>query len=390
MQRLDRVKILFKDAVEKGVLLLCAAVAAIVIANSQWGDCYESFFTTHVSINAGSHSFALSVRNWVNEFLMVIFFLSVGMEIKRELVSGYLSNAKQRILPVVAAVSGVIFPVLIYTLFNGGDEVAKHGWAIPAATDIAFAIGMLALFGKGIPVSLRIFLTALAIIDDLIAICIIAIFYTETLNMEYILAVVFMGVFLYQYGKSRFYSVKVSLAIGLFMWWCVFSSGVHATISGVILGLLMPINHPVRGNNSPLISLEHYLYPITAYIILPLFAFANSGLKMGGVSADMLLHPVTLGVAVGLFLGKQLGVMLAIFMLKIFKVLVMPSNANIKQLYGISLLCGIGFTMSLFIGIMSFEDAPQLLNQAQLGVFVGSSVSALAGAVILKLARAKV
>lgn len=385
MQKIDIIKSMFKGAAEKGVLLLSAATAAVFIANSHWGGGYEELFTAPISIGP----ITLSVRNWINECLMAIFFLVVGMEIKRELISGYLSGKKQRVLPVVAAVGGVIFPVLIYSLFNV-DEVMRRGWAIPAATDIAFAIGMLALFGKGIPTSLRIFLTALAIIDDLIAICIIALFYTESLHLEYMLLAAFMGMILYLYGKSRFYSIKVNLAVGACVWLCILASGVHATISGVMVGLLIPIAHPVHKDKSPLINLEHALYPITTYIILPLFAFANSGLNISGFNLDMLMHPVTMGVAAGLFLGKQLGIMFAILLLRIFKLLVMPADATIRQFYGVSLLCGIGFTMSLFIGIMSFEEMPQLLNQAQLGVFVGSLISALAGAVMLKIARKKV
>lgn len=387
MRKVDQIKIFFQNAAEQGIFLLGAAIAGIMIANSRWGDGYESFFAMPVGINVGRYLLSLPVRDWINDCLMVLFFFVVGMEIKRELVNGYLSTNKQRILPVVAASSGALFPVLIYCLFNYKDSGLLKGWAIPAATDIAFAIGMLALFGKKLPISLRVFLTALAIIDDLIAICIIAVFYTDSLNFEYLLSASFIAMFLYIYGKSRFYNIKLNLAIGVVLWFCVLNSGVHATISGVILGVLVPIVHPVQNNKSPLLVLEKLIHPINAYFILPLFAFANCGLKLMGISLEALLHPVTMGIAVGLFLGKQIGVMFAVAMLKCCRMLVMPVGANIIQLYGVSLLCGIGFTMSLFIAIMSFDATTGLLNQAQLGVFVGSMISALTAALMLKIAR---
>lgn len=379
MKKFGKVAILFQNASEKGLLLLFAALAAVIIANSQWNNNYLSLISTKIQI--GDISFYLS--QFVNDFLMSIFFLVIGLEIKRELVSGNLSTARQRILPIAAATCGVIFPVLIYTVFNFNQANHIKGWAIPAATDIAFAIGILALLGKNLPISLRVFLTALAIVDDLIAICIIAIFYTDQLHLTYLTATLMLAVLLFTYGNSRYYSNKVGIIIGLMMWYCTHLSGVHATISGVLLGLLIPITHKKTGS-SPALSLKKMLHPFTAYFILPLFAFINSGLHIVNFSINKVLHPVTMGIALGLFLGKQWGIMFSVFLLKRFDMFHIPQNATMLQLYGVSLLCGIGFTMSLFISIMSF-DVPEMINQAQLGVFIGSIASAFGGALMLKL-----
>lgn len=387
MNRIDRVRILFKNAAEKGLLLLLASLLAIIIVNFGGDLEYKQFLHTIIGVSVGEKSLKLPVLEWINDFLMVIFFFAVGMEIKRELIGGYLANKKQRILPVVAAASGVVFPVIIYGFINKGNMMLMKGWAIPAATDIAFAIGMLSLLGKGIPMSLRIFLTALAIIDDLIAICIIAVFYTDQLVIGHLFTAACIIAILYFYAKSKLFSNKIAIMAGIVLWSYIYASGIHSTISGVIFGLLMPLNHPVRGNQSPLIKMEDKVYPVTTYLILPLFAFANSGMKINIHSVEELTNPITMGVAMGLFFGKQIGVMFAAFILRVFKLLMMPVDASWLQLYGVSLLCGIGFTMSLFIGILSFAENHQLFNQAQLGVFIGSIISALMGALVLKISK---
>jgi NhaA family Na+:H+ antiporter len=384
MKKLKRAIFIFRNAAEKGFILIISAVLAILIANNTYSrGVYESFFSLNLSIGP----LELSIKNWINEFLMSIFFLLVGMEIKRELIVGHLSEAKQRLLPIISACGGVIFPVIIYSAFNISEPVALKGWAIPSATDIAFAISVLSVVGKNIPTSLRVFLTALAIIDDLIAISIIGLFYSGILNPLYIASGLLFIMMLAIYSRSRYYSTKFALCIGFLIWNCILLSGIHATISGVIVGLLIPMNG--RDGKAPLIDLEKRVYPITTYLILPLFAFANSGLYIPSFDSSSLLHPVTLGVALGLFIGKQLGVMFSFLMLRLFKLFTMPQDANLKQLYGVSILCGIGFTMSLFIAIMSFENNLDMLRQAQLGVFIGSVSSALAGAIVLKLARNK-
>lgn len=384
MEKFKQAIFVFRDAAEKGVILIISAILAIIIANNTHSrEVYESFLSLNISIGP----LELSIKNWINEFLMTVFFLLVGMEIKRELIAGHLSDAKQRILPVVSACGGVVFPVIIYSAFNKSYEVAAKGWAIPSATDIAFAIAVLSVVGKNLPQSLRVFLTALAIIDDLIAICIIGLFYSTGINPIYMALTLFFVMLLSVYVRSRYYSTKLALCIGFLIWNCVLLSGIHATISGVIVGLLIPMKG--RNGETPLVNLEHNIYPITTYLILPLFAFANSGLYIPSFDVNSFFHPVTLGVALGLFLGKQIGVMASFLILKMFKLFTMPQDANLKQLYGVSILCGIGFTMSLFIAIMSFEDNLEMLRQAQLGVFIGSLISALAGAVVLKLARSK-
>ena len=382
-QRLTNFALLIYNAVEKGALLFLATFLALMISNSIQREIYEGFLQTPISIGFGSSYFALSVRDWINDFLMAIFFFSVGMEIKRELSVGHLSKNDQRLLPLFGAVGGVVAPVLIFIYFNKSNELNMRGWAIPAATDIAFALGVLALFGKGLPVSLRVFLTALAIIDDLIAVLIIAFFYTESLYLEYLwyvgLCVISLAILYYQ----KIYSGIIYFVIGLIMWALVMASGIHATIAGVVLGILIPITD--KNGAKPIEKIEKSLHPIVAYIIMPIFAFANSGVNLTGFSSNIFANPIVLGIVFGLFLGKQLGIFSTVYFLIKTKIVKMPENTNFKQFYCISIICGIGFTMSLFIGVLAFNGLEKEVSMIKVGVLSGSLLSFIFGSLMLKI-----
>jgi NhaA family Na+:H+ antiporter len=370
-----------------GVVLALAALAALIISNSAWHGAYEAWVQMPGELRLGSWLvLAKPMVVWVNDLWMAVFFLLVGLEIKREFIEGELADRRQALLPVVAALGGMLVPALIYSAFNARDPVALAGWAIPAATDIAFAIGIVMLLGSRVPASLKVFLTAVAIIDDLGAIVVIAIFYTAQLSLPMLLGAGLGIVVLVLLNRAGVVRVDVYLAVGLLVWLCVLKSGVHATLAGVITALAIPLRAP--GGESPSQRLEHGLHPWVAYLVLPVFAFANAGVALGGVKLSTLAEGVPAGIVLGLLLGKPIGVFGSLFAMVRLGWAARPALATWLQCWGVAVLCGIGFTMSLFIGGLAFEgqDASYEMR-LKLGVLAGSVLSGLAGAAILVLAR---
>jgi Na+:H+ antiporter, NhaA family len=361
-----------------GLLLMAAAAVALVVANSSLGPAYAH--ALHVEW-AG-----LSVTHWINDALMALFFLLVGLEIKRELVDGHLSSWADRALPGLAAIGGMVVPAVIYLAFAGSDPALMRGWAIPTATDIAFALGVLALLGRRVPVSLKIFLTALAIIDDLGAVAIIALFYSAELDVTwlgYAAVLIALGAAFARVGIAR---LATYLLLGVALWGCVLRAGVHPTLAGVALAMVVPLRRsPGRPDNveSPLHRLEHALQPWVAYLVLPVFAFANAGVDLSGVGLGVLGDPLPAGITAGLFLGKQVGVFGAVWLAVRFRLACRPEGASWMHVYGVALLCGIGFTMSLFIGTLAFAGNAFLEAEVKAGILAGSLLSALAGAAVL-------
>lgn len=367
-----------------GILLMVAAALALVVANSPLSTAY--FDTLHTYI------LGLSIGHWINDGLMAVFFLLVGLEIKREMLDGQLSTWSCRILPGVAAAGGMLVPAAVYLAFNASNPATVNGWAIPAATDIAFALGVLSLLGPRVPVSLKIFLTALAIIDDLGAVIIIALFYTADLSLPALgVAALILAALI---GLNRFgvRSLLPYLVLGAGLWGAVLLSGVHATLAGVTLALTIPLR-PASGAaadpHAPLLRLEHGIHPWVAFLIVPVFGFANAGVSFAGMSPSILTGSLPLGIALGLFLGKMVGVFGTAWLTIRLGFANMPAGANTAQLYGVALLCGIGFTMSLFIGALAFPTSPELGDAVKVGVFAGSILSATAGALVLRLVSAK-
>ncbi|MCI5050400.1 MAG: Na+/H+ antiporter NhaA [Rickettsiales bacterium] len=365
-----------------GVALMLAAVMAMILANSPLSHYYDIFLETHLTIKLGGLGLDKPLLLWINDGLMAVFFFLVGMEIKREVLEGELSSVEQAVLPGIAAVGGIAAPAAIFAYFNQHDPVAMGGWAIPAATDIAFALGILALFGKRVPISLKIFLTAVAVMDDLAAIVIIAIFYTDNLSLGSLsfAGVFFAGLLVLNLIKSNRTSIYVFL--GLLMWFAVLKSGVHATLAGVILGFLIP--HKIKNDhgNSMLCELEHGLHPWVALLVLPVFAFANAGIHFEGMTLDSFTEPLPLGIALGLFAGKQLGIFSVCWLAIKSGLAKMPDEINWMQFYAVCVLCGVGFTMSLFIGSLAFETSANELA-ARVGIVSGSLLSGLVAVVIL-------
>jgi len=361
-----------------GVMLMGAAVLALVLANSPAAPLYFGVLNAHV--------LGLSILHWINDALMALFFLLVGLEIKREMLEGELSTWRQRALPGIAALGGVLVPALIYTSLNASTPGTLRGWAIPSATDIAFALGVLSLLRHRVPVSLKIFLTALAILDDLAAIVIIALAYTSDLNL---VTLALAGATLVAIGTLNWLGVQrlwPYLALGTILWFLVFKSGVHATLAGVALAVAIPLNSGRRRSRSgvsALVRLEHALQPWVAFLVVPIFGLANAGVALTGVGISSLLEPVPLGAAFGLFLGKQIGVSIFAWAAIRAKLAELPANASWGQFYGVAVLCGIGFTMSLFIGLLAFPTAPELQDAVKIGVLLGSVLSASLGAVLL-------
>ncbi|HYH19377.1 MAG TPA: Na+/H+ antiporter NhaA [Azospirillum sp.] len=366
-----------------GILLVIAAAVALVLANSPAGGLYTALLDTPVVVQVGALKLAKPLLLWVNDGLMAIFFLLVGLEIKREVLEGELSSVSRAALPGIAAVGGMVVPAAVYLALAGGDPVAARGWAIPAATDIAFAVGVLALLGTRAPASLKIFLLALAILDDLGAIVIIAVFYTAELSaVSLALAGVGLAglVVLNRMGVVR---LAGYVLLGIFLWVCVLKSGVHATLAGVALAFAIPLSTGRAHGASPLHTLEHALHPWVVYGILPVFAFANAGVSLTGLSADALFAPVPLGIALGLFIGKQVGVLGATWVAVRLGVGALPAGAGWMHVYGMALLTGIGFTMSLFIGGLAFPGEGYGAA-VRIGVLSGSLLSAVAGYVVLR------
>jgi Na+:H+ antiporter, NhaA family len=371
-----------KSEAAGGIILMFVAALAIIVANSPAAPLYFAILAKYVG--------GMSVLHWVNDALMAVFFLLVGLEIKREFLDGQLSTWPRRLLPGIAAAGGMLVPALIYIAVNARTPETLRGWAIPTATDIAFALGVLALLGSRVPVSLKVFLTALAIIDDLGAVAIIAMFYTAELSLPWLGAaalILAILAFLNRVGVER---LLPFLALGAILWFLVLKSGIHATLAGVALALTIPLKpSPGRRENptSPLHILEHALHPWVAFIIVPVFGFANAGVTLAGMSWAALFDPVTLGVAGGLFIGKLTGVFLTTWTAIKLRIADCPQDASMAQVFGVSLLCGIGFTMSLFIGLLSFPDSPALQDAVKVGVLTGSILSAIFGTLVLRVAK---
>jgi NhaA family Na+:H+ antiporter len=373
-----------------GVLLMLAAVLAIIFANTPLNLYYKELLAIPVEVQVGSLEIAKPMLLWINDGLMALFFFLVGLELKRDLVEGELSHKSNIILPAAGAVGGMVVPALFYWYFNADDPVALKGWAIPAATDIAFALGVLMLLGNRVPNSLKVFLVSLAIFDDIGAILIIAFFYTANISFTALYFVALCIALLVYMNKRNVVDKRWYLFIGLAMWVAMLKSGVHATLAGVILALLIPMRSRTQPDISPVKSLEHDLHGMVSLVVLPVFAFANSGLSLAGVTWDQVTHGVPIGIITGLFLGKQLGIFGICWLSIRCGITKIPKGANWLSLYGVSVLCGIGFTMSLFIGSLAFEETGvNLLFDERLGIIIGSLASGILGYVLLKVSLPK-
>ena len=370
-----------------GILLVLAGTLAMVAANTDLTGWYEALLATQFKIQLGEFALDKPLVVWVNDLLMAIFFLLVGLEIKREVAMGELSDRAKVALPAVAAVGGMIVPAAIYAWINWGDPVGIRGWAIPSATDIAFALGVLSLFGERVPVGLKIFLMTLAVLDDLGAIVIIALFYNSDLSITALLLAGLALVALAVLNRCRVTRIAPYVLVGLALWLCVLKSGVHATLAGVVTALFVPAHDPAAPDHPPLTRLEHALHPWVAFGILPVFAFFNAGVNLDGLSFADLLQPIPLGIMLGLLVGKQLGVFTFAWLAVRLGIARLPDGVDFRQIYGTAVLCGIGFTMSLFIGMLAFENsaAGEVIVTDRLGVLSGSLLSALLGYVVLHL-----
>ncbi len=378
----------FQLEAASGLVLLIAAIIALYVSNSNFSSLYFDTLNTYLFIGINSFGLKLSVLHWINDLLMAIFFFFVTLEIKREFIQGELSNFKKALLPMIAAVGGMVIPALFYIVINFGNSETLNGWAIPSATDIAFSLGILSLLGSRVPISLKIFLTALAIIDDLGAILIIAFFYSGDLSVSYLSLILVSYISLLILNKLGIKIFLPYLIIGSFMWFFTFKSGIHATIAGVLLASIIP--HRIKTKDfSLLIKLEHAISPYVAFMIMPIFAFANAGVSLTGLSFSSLLQPVPLGILLGLFIGKQVGVMIFSFLAVKSGVAEMPDNSNWFSLYGVSILTGIGFTMSLFVGNLAFMENTEYMDGVKIGVLAGSLLSTLFGYFLLLLSSKK-
>jgi len=378
----------FKLEAASGLVLLIAAIAALMISNSNFSELYFNSLEQYLFIGVNNFGLKLSVHHWINDLLMAIFFFFVTLEIKREFIQGELSNLKKALLPIIGAVGGMVIPALFYIAINFGNSETLNGWAIPSATDIAFSLGILSLLGSRVPISLKIFLTALAIIDDLGAILIIAFFYSGDLSISYLSLILISYIFLLCLNKFGIKKFIPYLLIGSFMWFFTYKSGIHATIAGVLLASTIP--HRIKDKDfSLLIKLEHAISPYVAFMIMPIFAFANAGVSLDGLSLSSLLQPVPLGILLGLFVGKQVGVMIFSFIAVKTGAAQMPDNSSWFSLYGVSVLTGIGFTMSLFVGNLAFAENIQYIDGVKIGVLAGSLLSTLFGYFLLLLSSKK-
>ena len=378
----------FKLEAASGLILLIAAIIALVISNSSFSNLYFDTLNQYLFIGINDFGLKLSVHHWINDLLMAIFFFFVTLEIKREFIQGELSNLKKALLPIIGAVGGMVVPALVYVFINLGNSETLNGWAIPSATDIAFSLGILSLLGSRVPISLKIFLTALAIIDDLGAILIIAFFYSGDLSISYLSLILISYILLLILNKFGVKKFMPYLIIGAFMWFFTYKSGIHATIAGVLLASTIP--HRIKDKDfSLLIKLEHAISPYVAFMIMPIFAFANAGVSLEGLSLMSLLEPVPLGILLGLFVGKQIGVMLISFIAVRLGVAQMPDKSSWLSLYGVSILTGVGFTMSLFVGNLAFVENIQYIDGVKIGVLSGSLLSTVFGYFILLYASKK-
>lgn len=364
-----------------GIILMISAIFGLIFANT-------SSLSANYFAALESKWLGLSLLHWINDGLMAIFFLYVGLEVKREWLQGELNTNGKRVLPAAAALGGLLLPAFIYLLFNGTEPPQSQGWAIPAATDIAFALGVLALLGSRVPVSLKIFITALAIMDDLAAIIIIAVFYTEKIVWIYAILAMLVLAALFYLNFKRVYRSKPYLILGAILWLLVLNMGVHATLAGVLLAFAVPLQHRDHAFDSLALKWEHALHYWVALAIVPIFGFANAGVSFADFTWGMLISPVVLGITLGLFIGKQVGIFATVWLMCKLKLATLPENANYTQIYGVALLCGIGFTMSLFISLLAFAGV-DWQNQAKVGVFLGSILSGVAGYVVLYRAGQK-
>ena len=372
----------FQLEAASGLVLLIAAIIALIISNSSLSNLYFDTLNQYLFIGINDFGLKLSVHHWINDLLMAIFFFFVTLEIKREFIQGELSNLKKALLPIIGAVGGMVVPALVYVFINLGNSETLNGWAIPSATDIAFSLGILSLLGSRVPISLKVFLTALAIIDDLGAILIIAFFYSGDLSISYLSLILISYILLLTLNKFGVKKFIPYLIIGAFMWFFTYKSGIHATIAGVLLASTIP--HRIKEKDfSLLIKLEHAISPYVAFMIMPIFAFANAGVSLEGLSLTSLLEPVPLGILLGLFVGKQVGVMLVSFIAVKFGVAQMPDKSSWLSLYGVSILTGVGFTMSLFVGNLAFAENIQYIDGVKIGVLAGSLLSTVFGYFIL-------
>lgn len=383
----------FNNDTAGGVLLIIAAAMAMIVANSPLSLYYNMLIDIPVRISIGDFEIAKPLLLWINDGLMALFFLAVGLELKREIIEGELSDPKKIILPLLGAIGGMIVPAVIYIAFNYKDPIAMNGWAIPTATDIAFALGILMLLGKKVPISLKLFLASLAIFDDIGAIVIIALFYTSELSTTALLFSTFVIFLLYIMNRRGATEITTYAILGLILWVAVLKSGVHATLAGVILAFFIPLKVKCKGEDkvrSPLKQLEKDLDRSVTFLIVPLFAFTNASVVLSDVTLESLLHPIPLGVALGLFLGKQVGIFGFCYLGVKLGIAHLPQGINWRLLYGISLLAGVGFTMSLFISSLSFEKTGvNLLFDERLGILIGSILSGVSGYLVLKSALRK-
>ncbi len=370
-----------------GIVLIAAAVVALIMANTSLSGIYLEFLNSPVSLSIGSIGLNKPLLLWINDGLMAIFFLMVGLEVKRELLEGALSSREQALFPAIAALGGMLAPALIYLSFNGGDEIARQGWAIPAATDIAFALGVMALLGSRVPTSLKVFLLALAIIDDLGAIVIIAVFFSHDASVTALVLSALSILALAWLNWRGVTKLTPYVVLGIFLWVCILQSGIHATLAGVILGFLIPLK---TEGKSPARRVEHGIHPWVAWLILPLFAFANAGVSLQGVTEGGLLSLLPMGIAAGLLFGKPIGIMLFCWVSMKLKITRLPPGISFKHIAAVSVLCGIGFTMSIFLASLAFgNENASMMVYAKIGILLGSVLSAVIGYVLLSLVLPK-
>ena len=378
------IKYFFKLEAASGLILLFAAILALIISNGNLSTYYFSSLEKYITLGSKDFGLKLSVLHWINDVLMAIFFFFVSLEIKREFLQGELSNPKQAMLPIIGAVGGMAVPAAFYIFINYSDSTTLNGWAIPSATDIAFSLGVLSLLGKRVPISLKVFLTALAIIDDLGAIVIIAFFYSGNIEVKYLILMLIALIILIGLNKFKIKNFIPFLVVGIFLWDFTHQSGIHATIAGVLLALTIP--HNIKNNKeSMLLKLEHGLSPYVAFGIMPIFAFANAGVSLEGLTFSTLLNPVPLGIVLGLFFGKQIGVFVLSYISVKLKFADKPSGSSWPAFYAVSILTGIGFTMSLFVGNLAFANNLEYMDGVKIGVLTGSLLSTLFGYFLLLL-----
>jgi Na+:H+ antiporter, NhaA family len=385
----DSISVALRDFMKlesaSGILLVIAGVLAMLAANTPLSDLYQAFLQTPIKLQVGAFKLDKTLLIWINDLLMAVFFLLIGLEIKREIVAGELSERSKVALPAIAAIGGMVVPAAIYASLNWNDPVGIRGWAIPSATDIAFALGVLSLFGNRVPVGLKVFLMTLAVLDDLGAIVVIALFYTSDLSVNALMGAGAAIVALFVLNRTGVTRIAAYILVGTALWVFVLKSGVHATLAGVVAALFVPTRDPAHPDHPPSSRLEHSLHPWVAFGILPVFAFANAGVNLEGMSPRTLLDPIPLGILLGLFVGKQVGVFTFAWLAVKTGLARLPSGVTFAQVYGAAILCGIGFTMSLFVGMLAFENMAtgEVIVSDRLGILAGTLLSAVTGALVL-------